>query len=82
MKVRELIGALEDMDPDAIVILQKDSEGNGFSPLNGVDDSFEYVGEGLGTGDVYPDAPNDYYSEADLYDGDDAEPCVLLYPMY
>lgn len=33
MKVKELIKILKEQNPEAPVILQKDSEGNGFSPL-------------------------------------------------
>lgn len=33
MNVRELIDDLLQMDPEAQVILQKDAEGNGYSPL-------------------------------------------------
>ena len=36
MKVRDLIEQLQNMDQGLDVILQKDSEGNGFSPLAGV----------------------------------------------
>lgn len=37
MKVRELIEQLQREDPEAVVILQRDSEGNGYSPLSGTD---------------------------------------------
>jgi hypothetical protein len=33
MKVKELIRELEELDPDRIVILSTDPEGNGYSPL-------------------------------------------------
>lgn len=33
MKVKELIELLQKEDPEREVILQKDSEGNGYSPL-------------------------------------------------
>jgi hypothetical protein len=35
MTVRELIEVLQDLNPGAIVVLSKDAEGNGFSPLQG-----------------------------------------------
>ena len=35
MTVKELIEALASADPEAQVILQKDGEGNGYSPLEG-----------------------------------------------
>ena len=37
MNVSELIEYLLGFDPETEVILQRDSEGNGFSPLAGVD---------------------------------------------
>ena len=43
MKVKELIEALSILDQDAQVILQKDAEGNGFSPLSGCDSHAIFV---------------------------------------
>lgn len=34
MKVRDLIALLEKQDPDRVVVMSKDPEGNGFSPLH------------------------------------------------
>jgi len=42
MTVGELKKALDGIDEDRIVILQKDSEGNGFSPLDSLDDNATY----------------------------------------
>lgn len=39
--------------PDAEVILQKDSEGNGYSPLYGVDFNVVYIPNNTWGGDVY-----------------------------
>ncbi len=36
MKVRDLLEILSTMDPETEVILQKDAEGNGYSPLYSV----------------------------------------------
>ena len=33
MTVRELIAALQACDPDYLVVMSRDSEGNGFSPV-------------------------------------------------
>ena len=41
MKLKELKEIIKDMDDESIVILQKDGEGNGYSPLEGVDDQVE-----------------------------------------
>ena len=45
MLVKELIEILQSMPQDSIVILQKDSEGNGYSPLYDVDSDAIYVKE-------------------------------------
>lgn len=38
MKVRDLIEALQELDPELEVVLQKDDEGNGYRRMHGVDD--------------------------------------------
>ena len=53
MKVLELINLLNELPPELDVILQKDSEGNGFSPLQGVDGNCIYVADNTWSGDVY-----------------------------
>ena len=53
MKVKELIEHLTGMDPEAEVIVQKDAEGNGYSPLYVVDDAAIYVPETTWSGDVF-----------------------------
>ena len=42
MKVKELIEQLTKLDPELDVILQKDSEGNGYCTLAGVDADVVY----------------------------------------
>ena len=60
MKVKELILELQTVDPELLVILQKDAEGNGYSPLRGVD-LVHYEAENTYSGQAYglddPDAP-------------------------
>lgn len=53
MKVKELIEALMVLDPDMEVILQKDAEGNGYSPLAGADPDGIYIPETAWYGYVY-----------------------------
>lgn len=36
MTVKELIELLQKEDPERLVVMSKDSEGNGFSPLNDI----------------------------------------------
>ena len=53
MKVKELIKELSELDPDSEVIMQSDSEGNGYSPLYCVDGNAIYVPESTYSGAVY-----------------------------
>lgn len=53
MIVKELIELLQTMPEDSIVIMQKDSEGNGYSPLSSVDADTIYAAETTWYGEVY-----------------------------
>lgn len=53
MNVKELKEILNELPDDMEVILQKDSEGNGYSPLSGGDAEAIYVPESTWSGDVY-----------------------------
>ena len=70
MTVGELIEALEKMDHGAIVIMQEDSEGNGFSPLSEVEAGY-YDAQTTWSGEVYDT------DEPTLED----QPCVVLSPV-
>lgn len=83
MKVKDLIKELSALDPNALVILQKDSEGNGFSPLEGVDENALYDAENSWSGDVGFEVLTDElrkqgYSDEDLGKGERA---VVLFPI-
>ncbi len=51
MKAHELAKLLLE-GPDVQVILQKDSEGNGYSPLSGVDSNAVYIAKSTWAGEV------------------------------
>lgn len=53
MTVKELRLELEYLPDDMEVILQKDAEGNGYSPLYSADDGAVYIAENTWCGDVY-----------------------------
>lgn len=53
MKVKELIEKLSKAEPEAEVVLQKDAEGNGYSPLADADLNAVYVPETTWHGRVY-----------------------------
>ena len=75
MTVKELIEILSRMNQYIPVILQKDAEGNGYSPLRGADDVAVYVAETTYSGTVY--------GEQDIMDGygKGGVPCVVLHPV-
>ena len=53
MTVKELKKSIENLPDDMQVIVQKDAEGNGYSPLQGADYDAVYVPETTCFGDVY-----------------------------
>lgn len=53
MTVGELIEELKKLPEKSNVIIQKDSEGNGYSPLYGLDSNCIYVAETQWSGEVY-----------------------------
>lgn len=50
--VKQLVENLEKCDPDAVVILQKDAEGNGYSPLADTTIGM-YMPDSTWSGEVY-----------------------------
>jgi hypothetical protein len=70
MNVRELIAELQNIDPDIIVVLQKDAEGNGYSPLSGITEAW-YFAESTWAGEVYSSPPTAEEDQAD--EGGDVE---------
>jgi len=53
MNVKELKESIKDLPDDMEVILQKDAEGNGYSPLWGADSDAVYIPETTWYGNVY-----------------------------
>jgi hypothetical protein len=53
MNVKELKHAIENLPDDMEVVLQKDSEGNGYSPCCGADPDSVYVPENAFAGYAY-----------------------------
>lgn len=71
MTVRELIKQLEESDPESIVVLSKDAEGNRFSPLYKLTPE-RYVSENSYSGWIE-------YEDADS--GPDDVHAVVLWPI-
>jgi len=81
MTVKELIEQLSEMDPDRIVIVSKDSEGNGYSPLCDVATAV-YIAETTWSGEIGLEELTEEdiqqgYDEEDVKEG---EPAVVLWP--
>jgi predicted Abi (CAAX) family protease len=53
MKIIDLKKIIEHLPDDMEIIIQKDSEGNDFSPLSEVDDNCIYIPDSTWSGDVY-----------------------------
>jgi hypothetical protein len=85
MTVRELIERLQQENPDDMVVMSKDAEGNHHSPLETVSQCV-YVAETTWFGETYPreltdDDRADGWSDDDLYDGDNGVNAVHLWPV-
>ncbi len=83
MNVREFIEELSTLDPEAIVIMSKDGEGNGFSPYSDYTPGF-YIAETTWYGEFHSE---DEVEEETEYDEEDrayyrSQPAaVVLWPV-
>jgi len=85
MRVEELIKILATLNPNADVIVQKDAEGNAYSPLAGVEDEAIYVPNSSWSGDVYPTDWSADDAAMDEKEWNDIKTkqhrCIVLYPL-
>ena len=84
MKVKELKELLESLPDDMDVIIQKDSEGNGYSPLSGGDSNAVYITDSTYSGDVYTItwSAKDACKEDDEWEEILSKPrALILYPI-
>lgn len=83
-QLKKLLAAIPD---DHLVILQKDAEGNGYSPLADVEGRNNvYVPDSTWSGEVYYKKLTGAlrslgYTEEDVYPDDDGIDCVVLAPV-
>ena len=83
MKVKDLLEVLSHLDPERVVILSKDSEGNGHSPLAALTmENCNYSAESTWHGNIGLEKITDElreqgYSEDDVIEG---EKCIVLWP--
>lgn len=80
MKVRELIEELKKCDPEYMVVLSMDEEGNGFGELKEIDRHSKFDGEDIGLAELTPELEDQGYGEEDVMDDTDAKDVVVLWP--
>ena len=84
MKSHELAAELLAL-PDMDVILQKDAEGNGYSPLSGLDNNAIYTAESSYSGEVTDtnwSAGDACMNEEEWQEFKDNNPrCIVLFPI-
>ena len=83
MKVTELIKQLQELEPDRIVVMSSDGEGNSFSPLADME-QMAYEANSTYSGDARLEKLTDElrkqgYAEEDVA-GPDAVKAVVLFP--
>jgi hypothetical protein len=85
MTVKELIKELKTLDPNAIVVMSSDAEGNGYSPLDGFYQGF-YTPDSTWSGEVH--TQQDLDGVEDLDDDswapevtEETVPCIVLCPV-
>ena len=71
MTKNELINKLQQLDGNPIIILQKDAEGNGYSPAAGVENGW-YAADSTYSGEVYHDDGSAQQKSI---------PCIILWPI-
>ncbi len=81
MTVQELIAELQQMDPERLIVMAKDAEGNGYSPLSsmwegGYAAESTYSGE-AGLEELTEEDKKDGYVQEDVVDG---VPALVLCP--
>lgn len=84
MNKKELLELIKDLPDDMEIILQKDSEGNDYSPLAGADPNCTYIPKNTWSGTVYSTELNeeDYGMDEDEWKEIRSKPKVLvLYPV-
>jgi len=84
MKVKDLKEIINGLPEEMEIVLQRDSEGNGYSPLAGGDDKAVYVAENTWSGIVYDmgwDADDAAVTEDEWKEIQSLPRCLVLYPI-
>lgn len=79
LKVKDLINQLAQLDPDAVVIMQRDPEGNGYGPCAGAEGNgaWDHDEDLYGYACLTPDMEKNGFSQEDLVQG---VPAVVIWP--
>ena len=80
MKVSELIELLKKCNPNEIVIMSSDGEGNYYRILGGIDKTSCWDGENVGLRELTDEDRKIGYSEEDVLE--DGVNCVILFPEW
>jgi hypothetical protein len=80
MKIKELIKELSKLDPELLVVLSKDSEGNGYGECCDISKNYSFDGDEIKITKMTADLVDQGFGEDDLADGDEYIPCVVLWP--
>lgn len=83
MNVGELIKILSEQDPDRIVVVSRDAEGNSYSPLSGLWTG-TYVADTTWSGSIGLEGLSDELQEAGYTEEDvaeDGQPAIVLQPV-
>lgn len=83
MTVKELIAELRMCDSESLVVMSKDSEGNGFGPLAEVGIS-RYTEHSTWSGDLCSGELSDHDRDAGLTENDEYKnsvPAIVLWPI-
>lgn len=88
MKVKELIGELQKIDPELEIILSKDEEGNRFSPLDENYGIGYYAPENGWSGEFYDKEsveqeilPDEGITLEEFIKETNSKKCITLYPL-
>lgn len=84
MNVAQLKSELEGLPDDMLVVMSRDSEGNGFGPLAAIETNSRYQAHNgwsgeVGLKEITPDLKERGYTEEDLAPASASE-CVVLWP--
>lgn len=81
MTVKELMATLSTLDQDAVVIMQKDPEGNGYSPCSGIggNGAWNKSDHEYGYATLTANLEKSGFTKEDIVNG---VPAVVMWPEY